>query len=255
MTISNIDEQVIATGATAEPTVTVTFGENTVSSEDYTIGYSNNGNAGTGTVTLTSKNKNFTEGSTATADFTILRALGISFDDNNRKWATYYAAEDLAIPTDMNAYAVTGVSGNVVTIDALDYIPSNVGVLLSYESDGSDFNAGAWTGSTDTYTSLLTGSVAGGQTVPADSYILYNNEFVRPTGSSTLAANRCYLTVSGSARQRLTIGDDATGIRMPSALDDLMTDGDWYSVDGRKFTRIPTKKGVYVKNGKKVVIK
>ena len=29
----------------------------------------------------------------------------------------------------------------------------------------------------------------------------------------------------------------------------------WYSLDGRKLNTMPTKKGVYIKNGKKVVIK
>ena len=29
----------------------------------------------------------------------------------------------------------------------------------------------------------------------------------------------------------------------------------WYTLDGRKLDKMPTKKGVYIKNGKKVIIK
>lgn len=255
--IETIDNQVIATGASAEPSVTVTYNGITVPASDYTVSYSNNTTAGTGTVTLTSKNGNFTESTTKSADFNILRALGISFDGSNRKWATYYAAENLTLPTGMTAYIVTDVSSDAVTLsEPLNYIPANVGVLLSYETTGSDFKSAAWAGSTENYSaSLLAGSVSG-TTVPEGGYILYNNEFVRSTGTATLAANRCYLTVpSSGARQSFAIGDGTTAIDSASVFSDLMSDGDWYSIDGRKFTQMPTKKGLYIKNGKKVVIK
>ena len=34
-----------------------------------------------------------------------------------------------------------------------------------------------------------------------------------------------------------------------------VNDDSWYTVDGRKLNGMPTKKGIYVKNGRKVVVK
>lgn len=250
-------------GSALTPAIpTYTLNDNVIAagSKTYSVGYSNNNAVGQATVTLTPvANGNFT-GDAKTLTFNIVRPLGIFFA-TGRNWATYYAAENLAKPNNMEVYAVTGVSGNAVIIQALDYIPANVGVLLSYDDEGSGFKASAYTGDiNDNYIgglSLLTGSTSGGLTIPSGSYILYNNEFVRATGTSTLAANRCYLPApSAAARQYLTIGKDgATGIESQMITDDSLSDGDWYSVDGQKINRKPTRKGVYVRDGQKIVIK
>lgn len=192
---------------------------------------------------------NFTSGT-----LTIQRALGIEFG-TNRSWATYFAAENLAKPEGMNVYAVTSVSGNELTLsDALDYIPANVGVLLSYTGEGSNFKAQAYTETTQTVESILQGSTSA-QTLTEQCYILYNNEFVLATGTSQLAANRCYLPASAltgtNARLKIVAGD-ATAVNAAKVSGD---DEQWYTLDGRKFSGKPTKKGVYVKDGNKVIIK
>ena len=60
------------TGSAIEPAVTVTFNDNAVASDDYTVSYSNNTNAGEALVTLTSTGKNFTEGTTKSTTFQIV---------------------------------------------------------------------------------------------------------------------------------------------------------------------------------------
>jgi hypothetical protein len=37
--------------------------------------------------------------------------------------------------------------------------------------------------------------------------------------------------------------------------DDLKNDGAWYTLDGRKLQQKPAKKGVYIVNGRKTVVK
>lgn len=52
--------------------------------------------------------------------------------------------------------------------------------------------------------------------------------------------------------------DEATGIKLIDNLTiyDLPFDADgWYSLDGRKLSGRPSVKGVYVNNGRKVIIK
>ena len=192
----------------------------------------------------------FTEGT-----FTILRALGVSFNGGNRKWATYCAAEDLVIPDGMKVYMVTGASGNVVTLsEELTYIPQGVGVLLSYETSKNDFAAAKYNGTTSTFSgNKLVGTTTAIEDLPSGAYILYNNEFVQADGT-TLAANRCYLPANFAATTapKLTIGDATTNI-LPILADD--GSDNWYDMSGRKLQGKPSTKGLYIKNGKKTIIK
>ena len=50
-------------------------------------------------------------------------------------------------------------------------------------------------------------------------------------------------------------GEQATGISLSSLLSPLSSnENTWYSLDGRRLTGKPTQKGVYINNGRKVVI-
>jgi hypothetical protein len=74
-----------------------------------------------------------------------------------------------------------------------------------------------------------------------------------------LPAHKAFLKVDGAANARglHMVFDDATGIRSIDngqlTIDNLA--GAWYSLDGRRLSGKPTKSGVYVNNGRKVVIK
>ena len=197
--------------------------------------------------------------------FTIVRALGISFDvDNNREWATYYAAEKLALPANVNAYIVTGLSGHEVTTTQISFIPQGQGVLLHYTGTGtaSSFKASAYAGENTDYsaTNKLLGSTTAIDNLPAGSFILYNNAFVLAEGAN-LAANRCYLPsnfAAGAGARRLTItigggNEGTTGVN--ELKHELSVDETWYDLNGRKLDGMPRKRGVYIMNGKKVVIK
>ena len=51
--------------------------------------------------------------------------------------------------------------------------------------------------------------------------------------------------------------EDATGIseELRVKSEEFATATDWYTLDGRRLSGKPTKKGLYIVNGKKVVIK
>ena len=95
-------------------------------------------------------------------------------------------------------------------------------------------------------------------------YALKNDKFVRATGG-TLPANRCYIARPTSdspstAPAYISIGgnsDDTTGITMEEEngkIENLFSP-DWYTMDGVKLNGMPTKKGIYLNNGRKVIIK
>jgi hypothetical protein len=83
--------------------------------------------------------------------------------------------------------------------------------------------------------------------------------FKRATGG-TIPANRGYLVVEPSAvnagnapQLSITIGDETTSIDNGQLTIDNYVD-EWFTLDGQKLQQAPTRKGLYIKNGKKVVI-
>jgi hypothetical protein len=50
-------------------------------------------------------------------------------------------------------------------------------------------------------------------------------------------------------------GDNATGILTTNFTNSTNSGNEWYSIDGRKLSGKPTQRGIYINNGKRVVIK
>ena len=88
----------------------------------------------------------------------------------------------------------------------------------------------------------------------ANYYVCTGKAFAPVKSAGTIAANRCWLEISTAApsNARKIVHGDATKITNTDRTD--LTDGDLYDLNGRKVLN-PTKKGIYIKNGKKVVIK
>lgn len=88
----------------------------------------------------------------------------------------------------------------------------------------------------------------------ANYYVCTGKAFAPVKSAGTIAANRCWLEISTAApsNARKIVHGDATKITNTDRTD--LTDGDLYDLNGRKVLT-PTKKGIYIKNGKKVVIK
>lgn len=98
-------------------------------------------------------------------------------------------------------------------------------------------------------------------TIKANGMFLSDNKFYYSTGETKMKGFRAYFTfqdvlaevMNAGARITLSfVNNEATGIKTISRTNES---GVWYMADGRKLTKLPTKKGVYVRNGKKVIIK
>ena len=88
-------------------------------------------------------------------------------------------------------------------------------------------------------------------------YLLYKDKFyLSQTG--TIPENGVYLELQAEksrSRGVLSIGDDGTtGIQQIENGVNIEKTG-WYTLDGRRLEAAPTRKGLYINNGKKVVIK
>ena len=88
-----------------------------------------------------------------------------------------------------------------------------------------------------------------------------DGDFVRAyitATNKTLTAHRCYIDLSndptaGARVLHIVDGGENTGIH--DVICDDHADGFWYSLDGRRLNGKPTKKGLFINNGKKIAIK
>lgn len=243
------------TGEAVEPTVTVMDGETDIT-ELMIISYDNNVEVGNNaTVTIVPNNDlevNFYVGSRTETFSIVTRTLEIGSDvtfASGQKWASFYTTtENLELPENVMAYIVTGVSTETVTVKAINYVPKDVPVLIEKESTTTTDNTSA-------EGNLLRGTtestaVSG---IEGNVYVLYNGGFTRTT-TGAIPARRAYLVLEQAVNARLSIVEgEATDITSVG-YDSVATDGSTYDMQGRKVESL-SKRGLYIKNGRKVVIK
>lgn len=191
--------------------------------------------------------------------------VGENLDDlfaYGQVYGTYYntSTTTYKVPEGITAYIVTGVNGDKVTVTETKVIPPNTPVLLEKGDKAIVFTHSA---ATDADGSLPSGNLlkyaTSKVTVPdnAKLYVLFNGEFVKATAGSGIEL-KCYLDLSSAngagARGFYEIGDgDTTGIHSMVNDPSSMFNGQWYDLQGRRIQK-PTKAGLYIRNGKKVVV-
>jgi len=84
------------------------------------------------------------------------------------------------------------------------------------------------------------------------------NDFVWIKNAGAVAAHRCWIEIStANAPGRLTIVFEKEGTTEVNEVNEVneVSDDSWYDLSGRKLDGEPTAKGVYIKDGKKVVVR
>ena len=229
------------------------------------------------TVTVTGIN-NYAGTSNNTAKYNITRT--ITFTNVTGHYATYYAKEDLAIPSGFTAYTFTDgdINWDTGTLNAtqVHYIKALTPVLLHKNSGvNGTYHVNAGTGTDYTAHSDFMGVLASTpySTVKGSGsavYVLKNDKFLRVSNTDgnleaqSLPANRCYLLrPSGKSSPNfvpsylsIIIGNsEVTRIEISSENGENMDGRIWYTLDGRRLQGKPTRKGIYISNGKKIHIK
>ena len=265
LTSSDITLNITRSGSSY--TVTVEDGNDTLNEgvgNDYTLG--STGDSSTKYYVATIGGVNNYTGSVSA------KFVNVDFHPNsaNTEWTSSFVIGTsegaFATPTGYTAHIVTGVSGNVVTAPSLSYIPEGAPVILLSTASSNGFMAQPTSGAAPDVTGNKL-AVASGTDVErtftaGQIYILYNGEFVL-NAAGTLAAGKIYLPksviVSDStpAPSRLFIDwGESTGLNN-SQLSTLNSPLPvvWYTLDGRRLNGKPMKKGLYLRNGQKIVVR
>jgi len=133
-------------------------------------------------------------------------------------------------------------------------VPAGTGVLI--KGGTQTFYPIVCDQSSSFYSNLLVGSLTA--TSLTDGYVLKGDCFERVDVPTTIAANSAYLTLPASAQgvKRLTLKflDETTDIDL---VKDDMPQGDshWYSLQGTRLNGTPSTPGIYIRNGRKVMVK
>jgi len=216
---------------------------------------------GVATVTITGAG-NYT--GTKNATFNILMEVNVTFTEG-RTWGTYVSENtNLTVPTGLKAYVVTGVNGSSVNVSEIGYIPAGSAVLLEKTGDEVGSTAGLYDGEVSSeITNLLKATTAATAVSSIEGgtvYVLYNNEFRRTT-SGTIPANRGFLLIESSTAEiagaslMIVDDEDVTAISTDKVAAPKAGQAQWYTLDGRKLTGKPAAKGLYIYNGRTVVVK
>ena len=80
--------------------------------------------------------------------------------------------------------------------------------------------------------------------------------FVRIVAAGSVAANRCWIELVGNsgARQLTIVRGETTGVAGVKDVN-AVSDENWYDLQGRKVQGKPARKGMYLQNGQKIIIK
>ena len=104
----------------------------------------------------------------------------------------------------------------------------------------------------------LIGTYHAGDAIPNNGLFLSGNKFWYSAGATKIKAFRAYFMLNevlsgvAEAKVRFMVDEDAAAIE---GITPDMENGVWYTLDGRTLNGKPTERGVYIVDGKKVLIK
>ena len=180
------------------------------------------------------------------------------------KLASFSAASNTVVPEGVSVYTAK-VSGDNVVLTKVEtsVIPANTGVIVKSDAEGDKTFKVTVDGTEASFegNELIATSVAANATVPSEGtyYALSASEatFGVLKGGITLSSNKAYIKAPVAASDANTVlsikfGDDTTGINA-AKVKTAEADGAYYTLQGVK-TMKPAK-GLYIHNGKKVIVK
>ena len=182
------------------------------------------------------------------------------------EYATYFKDEALYVENEnAQLYTISSVTeSEAVLSDAITVAPANTPLLVYNKSEQDKTfllipateDADAVTPASQFKGTLEAASIPA-STSTQDNYALNGKAFVWVKNALNISANKCWLQInyqlaSTRANTRSIVGGNGTtGIDAATSDDN---EGDYYDLQGRKVEK-PNRKGIYIHNGKKVIVR
>ena len=182
-----------------------------------------------------------------------------------KEFITYYKDEPLYVEDEAaELYTIESVNGDqAVLSDRSDAMPSNTPMLVYNKSNETKVILLIPCAEPDMaitvapeFQGTLTGTTIAASTEGQTNYAFNGKAFVFVKNAIEVGPNKAWLSVNtGEPSARITlVFDDATGVKEVKEVIEVK-DNSFYDLNGRKLDKMPTKKGVYIMNGRKVVVK
>ena len=182
-----------------------------------------------------------------------------------KEFITYYKDEPLYVEDEAaELYTIESVNGDqAVLSDRSDAMPSNTPMLVYNKSNETKVILLIPCAEPDMaitvapeFQGTLTGTTIAASTEGQTNYAFNGKAFVFVKNAIEVGPNKAWLSVPGDISNvkalRIVFGGDATGVNEVIEVNGV--NDKWYDLNGRRIA-MPTKKGIYVKNGKKVLVK
>lgn len=205
---------------------------------------------------------------TLSISITVQDIIGESTFASGQSYGTFYNTDQAyKVPEGvLKAYIIKSVDeekGEIVTEETSVLPPSTPVLLFRTSTSGSaNYVFTKVSGVEPANTELKYTTTEKEAVETSKLYVLYNGQFVKVTANTMIPANHCYLDLATTAGTRgfynIGDGEGTTAIRevkSEGVNSEKLADGAWHDLQGRKFTTKPTKAGIYIRNGKKIVIK
>jgi hypothetical protein len=164
---------------------------------------------------------------------------------------------DFSSVSGLKAYIAGGIdsSNGEVMMMSVEKVPAGTGVILQGTA-GSSYDI-LVEKTSFVYFNLLKGTLS--QTTISDGYVLRGDRFEQVSTPTTVAANSAYLVLPASVQ-----GAQTLVLRLKNGVTDdidaVVTDlaggnRHWYTLQGARLNDVPTTPGIYIRNGRKVMVK
>ena len=170
--------------------------------------------------------------------------------------ASAYALDCANLPTGLTAYQVTSIAADKVTLTQVtEAVAAGTGLILK-GTGGETYNIPVVASGTDiSATNKLNAAVTATDVDANAAYVLYKDEFRKVTNASSVPAGKAFLLatdVPAEARSLTFDFGDATGISAIAKSQEPNANG-YYNLAGQRVAQ--PQKGLYIQDGKKVIIK
>ena len=184
-----------------------------------------------------------------------------------KEFITYYKDEALRVEDEAaELYTISSVNDTqAVLSQKSDAMPSNTPMLVYNNSDETKVILLIPCAEPDLaltvapeFQGTLTATTIAASTEGQTNYAFNGKQFVFVKNDLAIGANKAYLSVTTSGQLHapalsIVFGGDTTSIANTNLTN--LTNDAWYDLNGRKLNGKPAQKGIYIKNGKKIVVK